>query len=129
VMGKRIGRDIGFPTANLDISEPYKLIPAYGIYAVEVAEVHPETAVSGDYVQETETSSYKGMGYIGTRPTINGVTRSIEVNIFYFNASIYGKTLRVRFLHFISHDNRFNNLHEMQAQIAIDKRNAKKLLE
>lgn len=120
IMGQQIGRNIGFPTANIDIPETYKLIPAYGIYAVEVAIVKPDLANSTEYIAEDDVFSYKGMGYIGTRPTVNGNTRSIEVNLFDFNDNLYGKTLRVKILHFVRHDVRYENLKEMQEQIADD---------
>lgn len=120
VMGEQIGRNIGFPTANIDIPETYKLIPAYGIYAVEVALVKPQLANSTEYIVEEDVFSYKGMGYIGTRPTVNGTTRSIEVNIFDFNGDLYGKTLRIKILHFIRHDIRYTNLEDMKNQIADD---------
>lgn len=120
IKGNQIGRDIGFPTANIDIPETYKLIPAYGIYAVEVAIVKPEPANSTEYTIEEDVFAYKGMGYIGTRPTVNGNTRSIEVNLIDFNEDLYGKTLRVKILHFIRHDIRYDTLEEMQKQIADD---------
>lgn len=120
VMGEQIGRNLGFPTANIDIPETYKLIPAYGIYAVEVAIIHPELTNSSEYIVKEDVFSYKGMGYIGTRPTVNGNTRSIEVNLFDFNEDLYGKTLRVKILHFVRHDIRYESLEDMQKQIAAD---------
>lgn len=120
IMGKQIGRNIGFPTANIDIPETYKLIPAYGIYAVEVALIRAEATNTRDYQVEEDVFSYKGMGYIGTRPTVNGNTRSIEVNLFDFNENLYGKILRVKILHFVRHDVRYDTLEEMQKQIADD---------
>lgn len=120
VKGQQIGRNIGFPTANIDIPETYKLIPAYGIYAVEVAIVKPELTDSTEYTVEEDVFSYKGMGYIGTRPTINGTTRSIEVNLLDFDEDLYGKTLRVKILHFVRHDIRYEHLEDMQKQIAED---------
>jgi riboflavin kinase/FMN adenylyltransferase len=120
VKGKQIGRDIGFPTANINIPEKYKLIPAYGIYAVEVAIVKPEVDSSTEYTIEEDVFSYKGMGYIGTRPTINGTQRTIEVNLFDFSDDLYGKTLRVKILHFVRHDIRYNNLEDMKKQIMED---------
>lgn len=123
VMGKQIGRQIGFPTANLSITETYKLIPAYGIYAVEVEIIdQEETLQSGEYQKPSTGRTYQGMGYIGTRPTVSGVTRSIEVNLFDFGDSLYGKTLRVRFLHFIRHDKQFENIEDMRGQIIEDEK-------
>ena len=127
VEGKQIGRDIGFPTANLLIDESYKLIPAYGIYAVEVSVVQPAVIEAGEFQDQTDFEVLKGMGYIGTRPTINGIKRSIEVNILDFNESLYGKTLRIKFLNFIRHDIRFDSLDEMILQIRKDEQEIRQL--
>ena len=121
IRGDQIGRTIGFPTANLQVHEPHKLIPAYGIYAVEVHIYnHIQNITTGEYHEESPVSVAKGMGYIGTRPTVDGMNRAIEISLFDFNEDIYGKTLRVKFLHFIRHDERFNSLEEMKAQIKED---------
>lgn len=108
IKGDQLGRQIGFPTANLLIGESYKLIPADGIYAVLVE--HRDGHRQG-----------KGMAYIGNRPTINGMIRNIEVNIFDFNEDIYGQTLTLHFLYFIRGDMKFDGLEELQRQIARDK--------
>ncbi|MDM1292934.1 bifunctional riboflavin kinase/FAD synthetase [Sphingobacterium sp. N143] len=121
IRGDQIGRTIGFPTANLQVHEPHKLIPAYGIYAVEVYIYnHIQNITTGEYREENPVSIAKGMGYIGTRPTVDGMNRAIEISLFDFDQDIYGKTLRVKFLHFIRHDERFDSLEEMKAQIKAD---------
>jgi len=121
IRGDQIGRTIGFPTANLQVHEPHKLIPAYGIYAVEVYIYnHIQNITTGEYREESPVSIAKGMGYIGTRPTVDGMNRAIEISLFDFDQDIYGKTLRVKFLHFIRHDERFDSLEEMKAQIKAD---------
>jgi len=121
IRGDQIGRTIGFPTANLQVHEPHKLIPAYGIYAVEVYIYnHIQNITTGEYKEENPISIAKGMGYIGTRPTVDGMNRAIEISLFDFDQDIYGKTLRVKFLHFIRHDERFDSLEEMKAQIKAD---------
>ena len=104
--GDQIGRTIGYPTANILIEETYKLIPADGIFAVKV------------WLDEQE---YKGMGYIGHRPTINGMTRNIEVNIFDFNQDIYSQPIRMEFLHFVRGDIKFTSLEELTIQLGKDK--------
>ncbi|MGB7527307.1 MULTISPECIES: bifunctional riboflavin kinase/FAD synthetase [Sphingobacterium] len=121
VKGDQIGREIGFPTANLRIHESHKLIPAYGIYAVEV-EIFPKTTeiVTGDYYEPVPERVAKGMCYIGTRPTIDGMNRKIEVNLLDFNDDLYSKTIRVKFLEFIRHDQWFESLELMQEQIKKD---------
>jgi riboflavin kinase/FMN adenylyltransferase len=106
IRGDQLGRRLGYPTANLMLEERYKLIPSDGIYAVRV---------------KVEGKEHNGMAYIGHRPTVNGMTRNIEVNIFDFNADIYNKQLRMEFLHFVREDIRFASLEELVVQLAKDK--------
>ncbi len=121
VRGDQIGRTIGFPTANLNVHEAHKLIPAYGIYAVEV-EIYPrvQSIESGPYIPPQPERVAQGMCYIGTRPTVDGMNRKIEVNLLDFKDDLYKKTLRIRFVHFVRHDQWFENLEELQAQIGRD---------
>lgn len=106
IKGDKIGRTIGFPTANIFIEETYKLIPSDGIYAVTV---------------DMAGQSFKGMAYIGQRPTINGMTRNIEVNIFDFNQEIYGQNITMTFLEFLRHDVKFTGLEALKLQLQKDK--------
>ncbi len=119
IKGDRIGRTLGYPTANLFVEESYKLIPANGIYAVTARLQDEPSGTAGEI---------KGMGYIGNRPTINGMTRNIEVNLFDFGEEIYGQTLRVDFRHFIREDIRFNGLEELKIQLGKDETSARQLL-
>ncbi len=80
--GNKLGRTIGYPTANLVIEDAEKLVPGNGVYAVTVTIGHKEPVL-------------KGMMNIGMRPTVNGTKRTIEVNIFDFDENIYGKSMRV----------------------------------
>lgn len=106
IRGDQLGRQIGYPTANIVIEEKYKLIPSGGIFAVKVK------------IAETV---YKGMAYIGTRPTLNGLTRNIEVNIFDFDQDIYNRQIRMEFHNFVREDMKFSSLDELKEQIAKDK--------
>lgn len=106
IKGDKIGRTIGFPTANIFIEESYKLIPSDGIYAVTIG---------------MNSQSYKGMAYIGQRPTINGMTRNIEVNIFDFNQEIYGQYVTMYFMEFLRHDVKFTGLEALKEQLKKDK--------
>lgn len=106
IRGDQIGRTLGYPTANLYVEEPYKLIPADGIYSAYT------------YV---EGIKYEGMAYIGHRPTVNGMSRNIEVNIFDFDEEIYGQTIRIDFDAFIRPDKKFNSLEELTVQLGLDK--------
>lgn len=121
IRGDQIGRTIGFPTANLNVHESHKLIPAYGIYAVETEIYSSVPSIdSGNYIDPHPLQVAQGMCYIGTRPTVDGMNRKIEVNLLDFSEDLYNKTLRLRFKHFIRHDERFDSLEEMQAQIQKD---------
>ncbi|HWZ35838.1 MAG TPA: bifunctional riboflavin kinase/FAD synthetase [Mucilaginibacter sp.] len=113
IRGDQIGRQIGYPTANLQIEERYKLIPADGIFAVKV---------------QHDGQDYTGMAYIGSRPTINGMTRNIEVNLFDFDKEIYNETIRMSFYHYIRSDVKFSGLDELKAQIARDKEDVLRLM-
>lgn len=113
VPGDKLGRLLGFPTANIEMDTKFKLVPADGIYAVTV---HYQSIV------------YKGMLYIGNRPTVNGIKKNIEVNIFDFNQDVYGDTLTISFHHLIRHDSKFSDLEGLSKQLALDKIDALRLL-
>lgn len=115
IHGDKIGRSIGFPTANLEIAESYKLIPGDGIYAVRVWIAH---------------QPYKAMLYVGVRPTLAGkIQRRIEVNILDFSADIYEKTLKVILIEKIRGDQKFDDLAAMQAQLKQDEKTARAILQ
>jgi riboflavin kinase/FMN adenylyltransferase len=118
IKGDQIGRQLGFPTANLFIEESYKLIPSDGIYAVRV-----------DFKNgEGNLKRANGMAYIGHRPTINGMSRNIEVNIFDFKEDIYGQSIRLNFLEYMRDDQKFNSLEELKEQLSLDEVKARNLL-
>ncbi|MCW5911260.1 MAG: bifunctional riboflavin kinase/FAD synthetase [Cyclobacteriaceae bacterium] len=106
IKGDKLGRVLGYPTANIDPDSKDKLIPAEGIYAVTV--IHANLA-------------YGGMLYIGSRPTVDGSKRSIEVNIFDFNKEIYGETIQVRFQKMLRSDSRFDDLESLKKQLEKDR--------
>ncbi|MBT8324702.1 MAG: bifunctional riboflavin kinase/FAD synthetase [Winogradskyella sp.] len=110
IKGKRIGRTIDFPTANIDISEDYKLIPKDGVYVIKSII---------DNVQ------LYGMMNIGTNPTVEGKNRSVEVHFFDFNANLYGKILKVEFLNRLRDEAKFNDLNALKKQLKIDEQQAK----
>ena len=113
VTGDRIGNTLGFPTANIEIDSTYKLIPPDGIYAVTVTHAH---------------NTYRGMLYIGWRPTLQGTHRNIEVNIFDFDENIYGESLTVHFHKLLRGDQTFDGLAAMKAQLHKDKEDALRAL-
>lgn len=106
VRGDQLGRQLGYPTANIEIDSIHKLVPADGIYAV--------------YVRHGDVR-YKGAQYIGNRPTVDGTKKVIEVNIFNFAKEIYGESLTVEFHKFIRGDQKFDSLEQLKVQITIDK--------
>lgn len=129
IRGDQIGRTLGYPTANLFIEESYKIIPSDGIYAVEV-EIkdfrNKNQELHNPFRPENQKSSiinhkYKGMAYIGHRPTINGMSQNIEVNIFDFAEDIYHQSIKLNFLHFIRHDIKFEGLEKLTEQLGRDK--------
>jgi len=106
VKGQQLGRELGFPTANIQISESYKIFPKNGVYAVEV-----------EYANER----YKGMLNIGYRPTVEGEDLSIEVHIFDFDEQIYGETIRVFLKKMIREEIKFNSVADLKEQLKKDK--------
>lgn len=113
VKGRQLGRTIGFPTANVQVSQFYKLIPANGVYAVRTF---------------FRNQWHNGMMNIGTRPTVDGVGRTQEVNIFDFDDDIYGETVTVEIIDYIRPEQKFNGLEELKAQILADKTKSKSIL-
>ena len=105
VAGNRMGRTIGFPTANMQLYEPLKLVPGNGVYAVEV---------------EVLGRKYLGMTNIGKRPTVGGSTRTIETHILDFDEDIYGLPMRIRFLRRIRDERKFPSLEALRAQLLED---------
>lgn len=113
VQGDRIGTGLGFPTANIQVEHQFKLIPADGIYAVRVHH---------------RNQSLDGMLYIGNRPTLEASPKTIEVNIFNFEESIYGEALEVSFVSLLRKDQRFETLDALRQQLYIDKQQAQAVL-
>lgn len=105
--GNRIGRTIGFPTANIEVFHPEKVIPAIGIYAAWV------------YVNEVR---HQAMLYIGSRPSIEGASElRIEANLLHFDGDLYGQTLQVEFVQFLREDKKFDSLEQLKAQLEADR--------
>ena len=113
IKGDKLGRLIGFPTANLEIDSTHKLIPCDGIYAVTVKH---------------ETTIYWGMLYIGNRPTVGGGRHSIEVNIFEFNQEVYGESLTLHIHKLIRFDSHFTDLEALKAELQRDKERTQEIL-
>jgi riboflavin kinase/FMN adenylyltransferase len=108
IEGNKLGRTIGYPTANLHISSEEKLIPSNGVYAVTIKLPDQDTL-------------YKGMMNIGLRPTVDGKKRVIEVNIFDFDADIYSQLLQIHVHHYLRGEVKFNGLDSLKEQLQKDK--------
>lgn len=115
VHGKKIGRQLGYPTANIQVENKYKLIPAHGIYAVKV---------------KWKGQDLEGMLNIGVRPTIenNDGSLTIEVNLFEFDQDIYGDDLELVFVQRIRNEKKFDSKEQLIAEMAKDESKVKAVL-
>ena len=106
IKGNQLGRTIGFPTANIEIKEDYKLIPLNGVYIVKAL-------INNQIVF--------GMMNIGTKPTVGGISQSIEVHLFDFKDDIYDKTIEISFLERIRDEQKFESIEFLKKQLSDDK--------
>ncbi|MDX2197217.1 MAG: bifunctional riboflavin kinase/FAD synthetase [Cytophagales bacterium] len=113
IEGKKLGRKLGFATANIKINFNQKLLPKPGVYAVYCTVRHTE---------------YKAMLNMGTRPTVNGQNMSVEVHIFDFNETIYGEDITIKFKKRLRNEKKFNSLDELKNQLFEDKNNSLSVL-
>lgn len=111
--GQQIGRNIGFPTANIEIAEQYKLIPSNGVYAVRV---------------ESPKGHWNGMMNIGVRPTLGTQPKTIEVHLFDFEENIYGEELKVSIIKQIRAEIKFENLEQLAQRLQTDRLEAQSIL-
>ncbi len=135
VHGNKLGRELGYPTANLKCNDPEKITPGNGIYAVYVQLVNSELSIVNTASSHTSISPLtthhsllKGMMSIGFRPTVDGKERVIEVNIFDFAQEIYGQSIRVIVKKYLRSEVKFNSLEELVKQIDNDKVESLKVL-
>jgi len=106
IHGDKLGKTIGFPTANLQIEEAYKIIPGDGVYAVIV---------------NVRGREFKGMLNIGIRPTVDGLNRKIEVHILDFNKDIYQEKISIKFVKKVRDEKKFESLDHLKTQLEIDR--------
>jgi riboflavin kinase/FMN adenylyltransferase len=109
VPGRQLGRTLGYPTANLDISDQHKLIPKLGIYVVQV---------------KFKNQLFGGMLSIGTNPTVGGTNQTVEVNIFNFSGDLYGQVITLHFIDRIRNEEKFASLDDLISQMHQDKEKA-----
>lgn len=118
VGGFRVGRRIGYPTANVNVGDAYKLVPARGVYAVRLS-----------FPDSDQEARYGGMMNIGYRPTLNnGSEQSIEVHLFDFSANIYSERVRIEFVARIRSERRFDSVEQLREQLAADETACRELL-
>jgi riboflavin kinase/FMN adenylyltransferase len=115
IHGDKMGRQLGYPTANIELPDPRKLIPAQGIYAIKV------------YLDK-QPSPLNGVMSIGTRPTFNGVDLRLEAHIFDFSQEIYDRLLRVEIISYIRANLKFDNIQDLIDQMDKDSLAAKNAL-
>lgn len=114
VSGNKIGREIGYRTANIELEKEFRLIETSGVYATYV-----------DY----EGKEYKSMTYIGKKPTVNNEEiENIEVHLFDFDGDLYDKVIKVRFVKRVRGEHKFESLQALKKQIEIDEKNIKEIL-
>lgn len=106
VKGKQLGRTINFPTANISIENPLKIVPKNGVYVVEI-EINKEI--------------FKGMMNIGNRPTVDGNSTTIEVNIFDFENEIYNQDVTIYVHRYIREEQKFSSVEDLKNQLQLDK--------
>ena len=112
VKGNQLGRTIGYPTANIEMIDENKLIPCNGVYSVLVTN------------EKLKINQQGGMMNIGYRPTVEGNTRTIEVNLFDFDQSLYDETLTITLKKYLRSEEKFSGLDELKKQLEIDKQAA-----
>jgi riboflavin kinase/FMN adenylyltransferase len=109
VKGKQLGRTIGFPTANIQIQEDYKLIPKSGVYIVK-------STINSKVVF--------GMMNIGVNPTVDGTSQTIEIHFFDYNGNLYNQKITIALLQRIRSEQKFKSVEALKDQLATDKETA-----
>ena len=114
IKGNAIGRTLGFPTANLNIEEDYKLIPKKGVYLIST---------------QLDNKVVFGMMNIGVKPTLDLKKETIEVNLFNWNKNLYGKVITVFVMEYLRDEKKFDSLNDLKNQIELDEKTCAKLIE
>ncbi len=113
VKGKNLGEKIGFPTANLQLKESYKLLPKTGAYVVK---------------SEIQNKTVFGMMNIGFRPTVSGKYQTIEIHFINFNKDLYGQTIQVEVLTFLRDEQKFDSVESLTNQLKMDKQKSLEII-
>ncbi len=113
VYGDGLGKKINFPTANIEIKEPYKIIPKNGVYLVKT---------------KINSNIYFGMMNIGVRPTVGGRNKSLEIHFFKFEDNIYNKTISIEIINKIRDEEKFSSIEKLKIQLEKDEQFCLKLI-
>jgi riboflavin kinase / FMN adenylyltransferase len=111
VAGQKLGRTIGFPTANIQLPKD-KFLPRHGVYAIEV--------IINNQTPDTAPTQHLGVMNIGNRPTVNGIDTRVEVHLFDWSGDLYGKNLVVQLVKFLRPEQKFPSLEALKNQIQVD---------
>jgi len=139
VRGDHLGRKLGFPTANIQLDEVTKLVPADGVYAVRI-ETQITQILNTDYTParhpqgysmagEDKKLNHNGMMNIGHKPTVSGMNKTLEVNVFDFNNELYGEQITISFIERIRKERKFSDVDKLKEQLVKDKAEALKRME
>lgn len=116
VEGEKIGKSIGFPTANLTVEDNYKIIPANGVYAIKAK------------LPADSEEIWEGMCNIGIRPTFGGKFQTIEAHLFDFDQDLYGSQLSLDFIHQLRPEKKFSSIELLKKQLIEDEKQARRIL-
>ena len=115
VKGQQLGRELGFPTANLELDSEHKIIPSYGVYAAQAL---------------IDGVLHNGMLYIGTKPTIDGSSKEVtEINLFDFSQDLYGKKIKLLLHNYIRDDIKFANIESLKVQLGNDEQKVREIFQ
>jgi FAD synthase len=117
----KIGEEVGSRKSEVGSQQSEVRSSELGVGSLESGIGSQELGVGSNDLRLKAKDLQKGMGYIGSRPTINGMTRNIEVNILDFDEDLYNQKITLHFLHFVRQDEKFNSLNELKTQLAKDK--------
>ena len=126
IEGDKIGRSLDYPTANLKVTDDNKLVPADGVYAVKVSLGNSNDSLGSAKISnlKPEIPNWDGMMNIGYRPTVGGIKKMIEVNIFDFDKNIYGQKIKIVIKKYLRPEQKFESLEKLKDQLSKDKENA-----
>lgn len=137
VLGNQLGRTLGFPTANLQLSTPIKLLPADGVYAgwaaIELTDRGTsngiaDSGIQADAISDTRGLKWRAMANVGHRPTVKSSEKTIEIHLLDFDGDLYGQKITFQFTNYLREIQEFSGLEELKSQLGLDKEKTNELL-